>query len=291
MARIPEIKLNSILPVFFLMSIAACATIGPSSVQLSAEVGERISEMENLHLLAVQKYFDIERKRIEDFLTEKWEPLFLKNFLAETNILADLQNVSRIEGGLRQQMMVALNFYLTDTSEGPQVVDLLVSKLDMSRAGETHLVRTVLNDFVNDDKLETAVIHLTSLLGTDEAARMILDFAEDAHHEMLVQRQSIILPLEQFQQEIIAELSAAYAEILAGQSAITGRLEAAARLKNQQDHLLDALVDSGKVNTIKEKLANLSAGIGQAISKSEEKLLGNVNIKDFLIQQLSELSN
>src|SRR6185369_15165885 len=75
----------------------SCVSIKPSTVQLSAEVGERLTEMEKIHQLTVQRYFDMEKQKVEDFLTNTWEPLYLKNFLGTSQVLQLLQNTSRID--------------------------------------------------------------------------------------------------------------------------------------------------------------------------------------------------
>lgn len=248
-----------------MMWLASCATIGPSTVRLSAEVGDRISEMHGLHTLALQRYFQTERQRIEDFLTETWEPLFLKNFLGTSGIVADLQDTTQFGESERSQLLTAMAGYLDDESEAPRVTDAIITALDNSRNHEPQLLRDILDDFVEDDRLDPAAAHVASLLGTDDPAQMILEFAEAAHEEMQLQRRELMDPLDQAEEEALAEVNAAYAELLAGHGVLTARLEAASKVAQEQDRLLDALGGPGTAVSIRHRLGDLSTKVGDAI--------------------------
>lgn len=251
--------------LFFISLFVGCVSIKPSTVQLSAQVGERLSEMEKIHQLAIQKYFDMEKQKVEDFLTNTWEPQFLKNFLGTSQVLDMLQNVSKIDDRGRRSIKSGISRYLTDTSEAERATKELVAKLTETRKGEDGLVRTVLTRFVEDNKLDAAVIHVSSLLGTDEPARIILDFAEAAHEEMLAQRKEMLAPIEQARAEAVASLSQAYAELIRGQSTITGRLEAAARRSKQQDELLNKLGVGQVPKELVDKMTDITNKVNKGL--------------------------
>lgn len=67
--------------------LTSCVSIKPSTVELSDEVGKRIVDMQTSHQILVSRYFDLEKKRIEDFITETWEPKFLTNFMKTSNVM------------------------------------------------------------------------------------------------------------------------------------------------------------------------------------------------------------
>ena len=249
----------------FISLFVGCVSIKPSTVQLSAQVGERLSEMEKIHQLAIQKYFDMEKQKVEDFLTNTWEPQFLKNFLGTSQVLDMLQNVAKIDDRGRRSIKSGIARYLTDTSEAERATKELVAKLTETRKGEDGLVRTVLTKFVENNKLDAAVIHVSSLLGTDEPARIILDFAEAAHEEMLAQRKEMLAPIEQARAEAVASLSEAYAELIRGQSTITGRLEAAARRSKQQDELLNKLGVGQVPRELVDKMTDITNKVNKGL--------------------------
>ena len=190
-----EVKLA--FSFYILLYCASCTSIKPSTVQLSSEVGERITEMEKLHQTAIQRYFDAEKQKVEDFLTDTWEPLFLKNFIGTSQVLGLLQNVSKIDDKGQNILKKGITIYLADKSEADKAASELVEKITESRKGEDNAVRTILSRYIEGNKLDAAVIHITSLLGTDEPARIIFDFAEAAHKEMDAQRKEMLAPIEQ----------------------------------------------------------------------------------------------
>lgn len=250
---------------FVLSLFIGCVSIKPSTVQLSTQVGERLSEMEKIHQLAIQKYFDMEKQKVEDFLTNTWEPQFLKNFLGTSQVLDMLQNVAKVDDRGRNAIKNGIARYLIDTSEAERATKELVAKISETRKGEEGLVRSVLSNFVENNKLDAAVIHVSSLLGTDEPARIILDFAEAAHEEMLAQRKEMLAPIEQARAEAVASLSEAYAELIRGQSTITGRLEAAARRSKQQDELLNKLGVGEVPKELVDKMTDISNKVNKAL--------------------------
>jgi hypothetical protein len=228
-----------------------------------------MSEMQKLHNLALQRYFDMERQKVEAFLTDKWEPLFLKNFLGTSQVLPMLQNVAKIDDKGKTILKEAVTLYLDDKTEAERAATDLVSKITETRKGEDGVVRAVLVRFVENKKLDAAVIHISSLLGTDEPARIIFDFAAAAHKRMLAQRKDMLEPIEIARAEATASLSESYAELIRGHSTITGRLEAAAKRSKQQDELLDKLklrVSDDVVN----RMADFSAKVNSALGKAEE---------------------
>ena len=278
------------LIVIFLSSCGSVIT--QSTVKLSADVGSRLTEMEQLHQLAIQRYFDMERQKIENFLTDTWEPLFLENFLGTSQVLEKLQNVSKIDQISRNQLEVVFASYLTDSSEAKTATDDLVKKLSVSRKVEENIVRDIVSSYVEDNKIDAAVIHITSLLGTDEPARIIFDFTEAAHLEMNARRQSLLAPLIQLQSETVAELSAAYAELIRGQSTITGRLEAAAKVSQEQDKLFETFGIKLTTKEIQLKLSNLTTKLDGAlkiVSRLTEGNNGvNTNLPEIILNALED---
>jgi hypothetical protein len=260
--------------VFFTVFFSSCVSIKPSTVQLSAEVGARISEMEKLHQMAVQRYFDMEKQKVGDFMKSTWEPLFLKNFLGTSQVLDALQKVSTFSADTRMVLQESIAKYLDDTTEAPKATADLIKALDAARSAEPGVVRTTLQRFVNDNKLDAAVIQVSSVLGTDEPARIIMDFAQAAHDEMDARRKSLMEPIEQARLETSAALSEAYAELIRGQSTITGRLEAAARVSRQQDELLDKLRLNDISKTVTDKLSSITTAVNKALNDANNALQG-----------------
>jgi hypothetical protein len=258
----------AVLPVLMVF-VCACATIGPSTVRLSAEQAARLAEMEGLHQLALRRYFEEERRKIEDFLKKEWEPLFLKNFLAESGILMDLQKTSQFGETERALLRETVKNYLVDESEAEDLTGELVRVLESSRSGEPQKIKDVVNRYVEDEKVDAAVQHVVLILSSEEPGRMIIEFAEAAHREMELQRKQMLEPLERAQNEAVSQLSAAYAEMLAAQGVLTARLEAASRVTEEQDRLLESIGGVGSADDLRSRLADISEKVDRALEKAE----------------------
>ena len=103
--------------VALLLSTTACATVSPAPAMLSAELGDRMSEMRGLHQLALEHLFENERRRVEDFIENEWTPLFLKNYLAESRLLFLIEQLGTIGEEQRSLLRTTLEEYLTDPDE------------------------------------------------------------------------------------------------------------------------------------------------------------------------------
>lgn len=87
-------RFPAVLVVFCAIVIfnVGCATMGSDTAKLSMEVGSRIAEMQGVHQLTLENYFQLERARIETFLQEEWIPYFLKDSLSSSELMDKLRD-------------------------------------------------------------------------------------------------------------------------------------------------------------------------------------------------------
>lgn len=87
-------RFPAVVVVFCVIAIfnVGCATIGPDAAKLSIEVGTRVAEMQGVHQLTLESYFQLERARIETFLQEEWIPHFLKDYLGSSELMDKLRD-------------------------------------------------------------------------------------------------------------------------------------------------------------------------------------------------------
>ena len=268
--------------IVFLLVLSGCATIRQPTVELSAEVGHRITEMERLHLLTIQRYFDAERQKVDVFLTDTWQPLFLKNFLAISGVLEKLYQTSQFSDARRKELEEAMKEYLVDPAEAGAAVGDLVDRLGESRRDEPELVRQVLNNYVEDDQLDAAAANIAALLGTEEPANIMMEFAAAAHEQIAAQRADLMKPIDQMEQEALAALSASYAQMAAAQAHVTGRLEAAAKLTTEQQLLLKGLGIEATSGKITNGLSHLSTEINKGLSAFRNEIEPNTVMEQLL---------
>ena len=258
--------------IMTLLVVGCASTMGPATAKLSAEVGDRVAEMQGLHIHSIKSFFDGERQRVEDFLEEQWIPLFLKNYLATSHLMEVIEQTAFIGESDKATLSEALAEYLDDPSEAQLAVDEIVAAISGLRRQESPKVREILNRYVEDDQLDLAVNHINSLLGAADPGLIILEWAEDGQEEINLRRRSLMQPLDEAERTVISEVNAAYADILKANGVITARLEAAAKRKEAQDRMLEAFGLKQPVEQLQQKLADISVAVGDGISQASNVL-------------------
>lgn len=278
-----------------LLFATGCATVGPVPATLSAEVGDRIAEMQGLHQLALQKYFDSERRRIEDFLEREWIPLYLRNFLGLSGLMQDLQEASSVSEDDRWAVEEALKDYLIDDVEAPAAASELIASVTSTRQQESEAVRGVLNRYVEDARVDEAAVHVSSLLNVVDPGFLILEWAQAAREAIERQRREMLLPLDEAERQASAELAQAYADLLKANGVVTARLEAASKVNASQDQLLQTVGTRPYADSLRLRLAHVSSTVGEALGaartamgQSSENLESTATRTDNAIRALSE---
>ncbi len=77
---------GTILCLMLLAALSACATIPSEAPELSMEMGNRISALEEAHLNLLHRFFDEKRKDVDAFLVEEWVPEFAAQFFSDPAI-------------------------------------------------------------------------------------------------------------------------------------------------------------------------------------------------------------
>ncbi|UCE23158.1 MAG: hypothetical protein JSU74_07575 [Candidatus Zixiibacteriota bacterium] len=248
--------------------ISGCATMGPAPAKLSAEVGDRVAEMEGLHLHAIKSFFDSERKRVEDFLEKRWIPLYLRNFLGTSRLMEEIERSKSIGDEDKEALKIALEDYLDDPDEAEKAADEIVAAISGVRNQESEKIRGVLKKYVEDELVDAALYHIVSLVGAPDPGLIILEWAQDAQEQINLQRRDMLQPLDEAERTITSELIAAYADIQKANGVVTARLEAAAKLKESQDRMLETFGVRDEVGKLRSKLADISHAVGQGIAKA-----------------------
>jgi hypothetical protein len=246
--------------------------MGQATPKLSAELGDRIAEMQGLHQLTLQRFFDGERQRIEEFLDQEWTPLFLRNFLGTSNLLADIAAAGFVSERDQSAIQTALVRFLRDTTEAPRATREVVVVVTRTRSAEPAAVRTVLQRFVEDARVDAATTHVSSLLRSEDPAILVLEWAEDAQEQINIMRRQMLDPVNEAERLATSEVAEAYAQMAHANGTITGRLEAAAKVTEQQDALLMSFGIDSAAGRIRQRLAGISGAVGSALSSARSGL-------------------
>ncbi|MFT4671041.1 MAG: hypothetical protein ACI945_000374 [Pseudohongiellaceae bacterium] len=74
----------SLITVSLLMM--ACVSIPPEAPELSAQLGNRISAIEQSNLTLLHRYFDRKKQDVDEFIQNEWVPEFANQFFSEPAI-------------------------------------------------------------------------------------------------------------------------------------------------------------------------------------------------------------
>ena len=79
-------KMKRVLLLVILLALAGCAAIPPEAPELSVELGNRISAIEEANITLLKKYFDFKRSEVDEFIEKEWVPEFAKQFFSNPKI-------------------------------------------------------------------------------------------------------------------------------------------------------------------------------------------------------------
>lgn len=255
------------------LSSASCSSFGPASAQLSAEVADRMAEMQAIHVRTVQEFYALQRERVEDFIENEWTPLFLKNFLAHSGVLEDLRGEFLFTQDQFDDLWFIVNDELDDEDRSDAIVTQILDSLTASRDGEEEMIREVIGDaFESEDVAARVALQVKLYLGSSEAGEIMIDWATEAQSQIRLQRREMLKPLREQEEELLTALESAYGEIAAAQGVITGRLEAAAKVTQQQNAMLEAVGVNQTFQNVRSKMVESSDRVDNALQHGAEFL-------------------
>ncbi len=73
--------------------VSGCASIPAEAPELSAELSGRISAMESAHNRLLQNHFIEKRRRIDEFIQERWVPEFSREFFNDATIASAWKDI------------------------------------------------------------------------------------------------------------------------------------------------------------------------------------------------------
>lgn len=76
----------SLILLFLLMTIPACVTLPKEAPELSMQLGNRISAIEEAHFTLLHKYFNDKRSKVDEFIMQEWVPEFTRQVTSDPNI-------------------------------------------------------------------------------------------------------------------------------------------------------------------------------------------------------------
>jgi hypothetical protein len=79
-------KLRQLCLISTSLLMMACVSIPPEAPELSAQLGNRISAIEQSNLTLLHRYFDRKKQDVDQFIQNEWVPEFANQFFSEPAI-------------------------------------------------------------------------------------------------------------------------------------------------------------------------------------------------------------
>ena len=95
------IKVSSLACVLIL---SGCASIPSEAPELSAELGKRISAIEDSNITLLKRFFDQKRREVDKFIEEEWVPEFADQFFSNKKISKAWDTIVR-ENDKKQRLL------------------------------------------------------------------------------------------------------------------------------------------------------------------------------------------
>ena len=81
-----RITMESLCVFLTAVFLSGCASIPPEAPELSVELGNRISAIEDAHITLLNRFFDQKRSDVDEFIEEEWVPVFAEEFFSNPAI-------------------------------------------------------------------------------------------------------------------------------------------------------------------------------------------------------------
>lgn len=181
---------------FLIILASGCASIPPEAPELSIELGNRISAIEDSNITLLHRFFDQKRKDVDQFIEKEWVPTFADTFFSNPKISNAWETIVK-EDDKNQRLM-----FIVKT--GPKLQEMinikrleLIQPLDDLERRIENNIRTeysqvrAMNNTITSFLLSTSKVaenrnrYLEMAGVNDERIGNLIDKTEDAVSDLL----------------------------------------------------------------------------------------------------------
>lgn len=199
------------------LALSGCMSIPKQSIELSEITAQQTTELQKSHIKFVKLYYKKLRDDVNNFIDEKWTPLFLSKAVNHKVFRSDLDDS-----------------YLTSS----------ISERDISVSWKGQALKEPQKSIVLNGVKQT----ITNEKG--KLGRVLLDWSQEAQREINKKRKELLSPIEEQERFIIEEINNVYIDLQRSQAAIKGFLASAVELEEKQEQILKKLGALGKLNKV-----------------------------------------
>lgn len=98
------LNIIKVISLISILAISGCASIPPEAPELSAELGKRISAIENSNIALLKRFFDQKRREVDKFIENEWVPEFASQFFSNETISNTWDTIVR-ENDKKQRLL------------------------------------------------------------------------------------------------------------------------------------------------------------------------------------------
>lgn len=193
--------------ILLILFNSSCVSIPKEAVTLSTTIGERIIVTQIAHENLIQDYFQKSKTEIDQFLQEKWIPVFLETFVVDSKIMKILDKPKVLSDEDETKIMESLN--KNESFSGQQLANIVLA--------------------INDG------------LGNSERGAIILDFSQNAVKQINLQRTEMMNVITEREKIVLKELRANYNELIALQNMLTAHVSSAHKVVDSQNEILQKI--------------------------------------------------
>ncbi len=228
--------------------MSGCTSLPKETVELSEVTGYQITALHESHIGFIELYYGKLREDINDFIDEKWTPLFLSKAINNLAFRADLDAA-----------------YLTSN----------IKASDISITWRGKEIKDPQKSIVLQG-VETAV--------TDEKAKLgdtLLEWSEEAQYQINKKRHELLKPVNEQEKMVISEINGAFFDLQRSQAAIKGYLASAVDLREKSNEILQKLGALERVGNVMNAITDANEKVSTILGAKDG---AQKALKDFLIQ-------
>lgn len=182
------LKVNILVVVLALMG---CVSVPSEAPELSAELGKRISAIEDSNIMLLKRFFDQKRKEVDSFIEKEWVPEFANQFFTNDTISSAWDTI--VQENDKNQRLIFL------IKTGPKLQEKinekrleLIQPLDEL---ERHIEAKIRNEYIQLRAINNSITSMLSSASkvdenrsrylemagvTDESVGRLIDKTDDA---------------------------------------------------------------------------------------------------------------
>jgi len=192
-----------IIPILLIIYCCyGCISIPKEAPELSVELGNQISSIEKSHITLLNKYFNDNREKIDNFILNEWAPLLSKNYFSNSQIKSAWNSIVSDSNDVDRQKFIVKVSQSLQKEINKKRIELIKPLEDFERALEQEIRRAYAQAYAMNNSITSFLFSASDLaesrdrymdlLGvTDEKVSKIINETDIVISELLSKSKNI----------------------------------------------------------------------------------------------------